>query len=45
MVSGEYVNGKSVKEWKVKRSLYQALHMAMAEEMQRDPRVCVIGKP
>ncbi|CDJ61582.1 pyruvate dehydrogenase E1 beta subunit, putative [Eimeria maxima] len=44
VVSGEYVNGKSVKEWTVKRSLYQALHMAMAEEMERDPRVCVIGE-
>lgn len=44
VVDGEYVNGKSVKEWTVKRSLYQALHMAMAEELERDPRVCIIGE-
>ncbi|CDJ42691.1 pyruvate dehydrogenase E1 beta subunit, putative [Eimeria tenella] len=44
VVDGEWVNGKSVKEWKVKRSIYQALHMAMAEELERDPTVCIIGE-
>ncbi|KAL8439510.1 hypothetical protein Efla_001441 [Eimeria flavescens] len=42
-VSGEFVNGKSVKDWTVKRSIYQALHMALAEELERDPRVCIIA--
>ncbi|KEP66940.1 UNVERIFIED_CONTAM: pyruvate dehydrogenase complex subunit PD-HE1Beta [Hammondia hammondi] len=44
VVDGEFVNGKSVKEWKVERSLYQALHMALAEELARDPNVCVMGE-
>lgn len=38
------MDGKSVREWKVERSLYQALHMALAEEMKRDKSVCIMGK-
>ncbi|PFH31096.1 pyruvate dehydrogenase complex subunit PD-HE1Beta [Besnoitia besnoiti] len=44
VVDGELVNGKSVRDWKVERSLYQALHMALAEEMDRDRSVCVMGE-
>ncbi|XP_026191069.1 pyruvate dehydrogenase E1 component subunit beta [Cyclospora cayetanensis] len=44
VIEGDKVNGKPLKDWTVKRSLYQALHMAMAEEMERDPAVCVIGE-
>lgn len=44
VVEGEFVNGKSVKDWTVSRSLYQALHMAMAEELARDPTVCIMGE-
>ncbi|KAL8453419.1 hypothetical protein Emed_000857 [Eimeria media] len=44
VVEGDKVNGKSVKEWTVKRSLYQALHMAMAEELERDPTVFIMGE-
>ncbi|KAF8823061.1 pyruvate dehydrogenase complex subunit PD-HE1Beta [Cardiosporidium cionae] len=43
-VEGDKVNGKSVKDWTVERTLFQALHMATAEEMDRDKNVCVIGE-
>ncbi|KAL8438065.1 hypothetical protein ACSSS7_000524 [Eimeria intestinalis] len=44
VVEGDRVNGKSVRDWTVKRSLYQALHMAMAEELERDPSVFIMGE-
>eukprot|EP00923_Selenidium_pygospionis_P034722 GHVN01060414.1.p1 GENE.GHVN01060414.1~~GHVN01060414.1.p1 ORF type:complete len:233 (-),score=22.71 GHVN01060414.1:92-790(-) len=43
-VDGALVNGKHVKDWTVERTMFQALHMAVAEEMDSDPTVCVIGE-
>ncbi|CEM02587.1 unnamed protein product [Vitrella brassicaformis CCMP3155] len=44
VLDGDKVNGKSVKDWTVERTMFQALHMATAEEMERDPTVCLIGE-
>jgi len=44
IVDGDKVDGISVKDWKVERTMFQALHMAVAEEMEKDPTVCVIGE-
>eukprot|EP01071_Lankesteria_metandrocarpae_P008748 Lankesteria_metandrocarpae@DN5042_c0_g1_i1.p1 len=39
-----FVDNKHVKDWKVERTLFQALHMALAEEMDRDEGVFVLGE-